>query len=370
MNNQISAVCLPSSYSGADRLRISGLPAGAIGKRADIEIKLEVETRRSRGVNAEKSLYKQTLELRQSELELPLPAAVREAYSYQSTALRIAIKLHIKIDDGILFDTRLVTEIVRDLPRPPAPPDDAAKLIEPKDKFDFSANLKAIPPHNRLIVLALAALAVVLIGVNSLLGVHDQFTANTAVYWYDHSGSDGDAESPMLKSLMGSGGLGLAVWLAIRRQFRRYMQIQLRPEVKFPRRGQRLAARDLIQGSARVPLERAVLRVVAVNDEKGQYKDGSGTKERTVSFTTPFRGVVIYEQYLPYLPARTPVETYLEGELNFEPVFALLYPPAKSCNTHGIDLRWEVQLLHPLFVDQELACSTDGLVFDDFHPPT
>ena len=369
MNQQISAECLPIGSSAADRLRISGLPATAIGKRADIEIKLEVETRRSRGVNADKSLHKQTLVLTQTSFELPLPASVRSAYCYESPALRVAIKLHLKIDDGILFDTKLVTEIARPLPRPPAPSVDAAKLIEPADKFDFSANLKAIPPHNRLIVLALSALAVVLIGVNSLLGVHDQFTANTAVYWYDHSGSDGDSESPMLKSLIGSGGLGLAVWFAIRRQFRRYMQIQLRPGVKFPRRGQRLLARDLIHGSARVPLEKATLRVVAVNDEKGQYKDGSGTKERTVSFTTPVRGVLIYEQFLPYLPARTPVETYLEGELDFALVFDQLYPPVKPCNSHGIDLRWEVQLLHPLFVDQELGCTTDGLVFDDFQPP-
>ena len=80
------------------------------------------------------------------------------------------------------------------------------------------------------------------------------------------------------------------------------------------------------------------------------------------------RGVLIYEQYLPLIPAHTPVENYLEGELDFEEMFEVLYPPLMTGANHGIDLRWEIQLVHPLFVDQELVCPCAGLAFADFTP--
>ena len=45
---------------------------------------------------------------------------------------------------------------------------------------------------------------------------------------------------------------------------------------------------------------------------------------------------------------------HLDGHVDFEPIFTELLPPQLISDTHGIDVVWEVQLLHPDFVDQEL----------------
>lgn len=367
MSTPISARFDETSGSDKARLVIEGLPVDAVGRNAELELRLHVNTKRSRGKDETRSIQSEQFKVTGSRHEMPLNESLNRLYSHTGRHIDIDIQVHVEIDDGLIFDTKLHTEAERQLLRSPAPKEDAEKLIEPPDAYNFRANLRAIPPRNRMIVMVLSIVGSILIGVNSLLGVHDEFVPESGTFFYDHSGSDG-SESPMMKSLFGSGGLGLTVWLAIRAQLRRYMSFESGPHRPFPRRGERRLARDLIRGKARVALEKTRLRVVAVNDEKGQYEEGSGTKRRTVSFATPFRGVVIYDQYLPYIPAHAAVESYLEGELDFEEMFEVLYPPLLTSSTHGIDLRWEIQLLHPQFVDQELKCSCDGLVFEDFLP--
>jgi len=356
-----------STDSDLTRLIVEGLPADAVGRTATLSLQLHVNTKRSRGIDQTRTIQAQEMRVTGTRLEMLLNEPLGRLYSHTGSSIDIDLRVHVEIDDGFIFDTKLHTEVERHLQRSPSPKEDAAKLIEPPDAYDFRANLAAIPPHNRMIVMILGAVGAVLIGINSLIGVHDEFAPDSSAYFYDHVGDDG-SESPAMKSLMGSGGLGLAVWLAMRRQLRRYMKFELGPRRGFPRRGERWPTRDLVRGSARVPLEKTRLRVVAVNDEKGQYEEGQGTRKRTVSFTTPFRGVVVYDQYLPFIPANVPVETYLEGDIDFEEMFEVLYPPLTASSTHGIDLRWEIQLIHPQFVDQEIACSCDGLVFEDFLP--
>jgi hypothetical protein len=367
MANVLSARFEESLTGAGTRLIFEGLPGNAIGRSATAELRLKVNTKRSRGIDEHKTVLSQTFKINGPRYELPIGDQLHELFSFDGTHIDIDLLAHIEIDDGFIFDTKMHTEIERELLRSPAPKEDAARLIEPPDAYNFRANLRAIPPRNRMIVMMLSIAGSILIGINTLLGIHDEFSPSGRTVFYDHVGSDG-SESPMMKSLFGSGGLGLTLWLAIRAQLRRYMKIELKSGLSFPRRGQRIAARDLVRGEARVPLEKTRLRVVAVNGEKGQYEEGSGTKKRTVSFTTPFRGVLIYEQYLPYIPAHTPVENYLEGDLDFDEMFEVLYPPLLTSSTHGIGLRWEIQLIHPLFVDQELACPCEGLVFADFVP--
>ena len=367
MSTTLTARFEESATGVGARLILDGLPSTAIGRSATAELRLKVRTTRSRGIDEHKTILSQSFKITGARFEMVIGDQLSALYSYDGAQIEIDILAHVEIDDGLIFDTKLHTEVERELLRSPPPAKDAEKLIEPTDAYSFRANLRAIPPRNRMIVMLLSVIGSILIGINTLLGVHDEFSPSSNVVFYDHVGSDG-SESPMMKSLFGSGGLGLTLWLAIRAQLRRYMQIELKPGLKFPRRGQRLAARDLIRGKARVPLEKTKLRVVAVNDEKGQYQEGTGTKRRTVSFTKPFRGVLIYEQYLPYIPAHTEMADYLEGELDFEEMFEVLFPPLLTSSTHGIDMRWEVQLIHPLFVDQELACPCSGLVFADFLP--
>ena len=111
------------------------------------------------------------------------------------------------------------------------------------------------------------------------------------------------------------------------------------------------------------------MRVVASNLECGQYIRGSGTNQRTVSFTEPIRGVVLFEKTVDHIPARAPIGTYFNDRFSFTPMFELLYPPVKISSSHGLKVHWEVQLIHPEFIDQELV-GPDGLFsYEDFLRP-
>jgi hypothetical protein len=46
-------------------------------------------------------------------------------------------------------------------------------------------------------------------------------------------------------------------------------------------------------------------------------------------------------------------------------MFGALYPPLMVGKEHGIQVKWEVQLLHPEFVDQEVV-RADELRYEDF----
>jgi hypothetical protein len=240
----------------------------------------------------------------------------------------------------------------------------------PRDRFSFIANLRAIPAKARIIVLWLIAIGVPVILLNAAVGARDQFVPESQVWFYDHSGDDG-SESPLMKALMGSGGVGMALWLAIRRQLQKYMRFEARLPSGPVERGARCRAADMMEGEARVPLQQATVRIVAYNREHGQYRttEGSGKNKRTVtkSFTSSARGVVLYEQVLAYVPANMPLAGYLDGEVDFTPIFDSLYPPFMLGGTHGLSLRLEAQLLHPEYVDHDIELDPGSLSSEAFY---
>ena len=123
---------------------------------------------------------------------------------------------------------------------------------------------------------------------------------------------------------------------------------------------------QLIAGSSRVDLHDATLRVVACNLEKGQYVRGSGSNERTVSFSNPNRAVLLYSKKVPIITEGTPIGNYFNEEFRFEPMFKALYPRQMITSEHGLDLAWEVQLLVDDFVDQELHGNPNVFVQKEF----
>jgi hypothetical protein len=88
-------------------------------------------------------------------------------------------------------------------------------------------NFKAIPRANQAITGLLLLIGAIVVGINTLVGIHDQFKPDHQTLFYDHRDSDGDSESPLQKSLVASGALGAALWLAIRRQLRKYMTFEI-----------------------------------------------------------------------------------------------------------------------------------------------
>jgi len=354
--------------AGGGEVRIRLNDRSALGRRAKLAVKLKAHVHDSRAVHAERVLHQQALTLDREVVSLTVPdGQLSEVYSYHGKQVDVRLQLLLTIDDGVLFDSEVETEHPLRLGDRPRLGHDHGHLMNPKDAFDFFANLSAIPARNRMITLALTLVGGVVVIANALLGLHDEFVPEAQTLLYDHSGSDG-SESPLMKALAGSGVLGAAIWMAIKLQLRKYMRFALKAHAPL-RRGLRLAARDLIDGVARVDLEDVTLRVVACNLECGQYKRGSGTKERTVSFRTPTRAVKLYERYLALVPANVHLALYLDGEIDFEPMFAQLYPPLKVGSSHGVEVAWEVQLLHPKFVDHEVDGAVGDLVYADFLDP-
>jgi hypothetical protein len=173
-----------------------------------------------------------------------------------------------------------------------------------------------------------------------------------------------------MKALAGSGAAGAALWLAIRRQLRRYMEFSAKlPEGRL-RRGLSCRPGELISGKAGVVLEQVQVRLVAYNREHGQYtkqeKDGNSTKTVTKEFTSEAGGLVLYEQMLFHVPKDKPIESLLSGEISFDALFDTLYPPVMQGGTHGLDVQLEAQLLHPEFVDQEVELPVSAIEVRDF----
>ena len=333
---------------------LSGFAPELIGHEAILSLRLKVDVKRSGGIDTTTPLFETLLKLSGPVLRVPVPAWPAHVYGYQGQHIDIGAVARLRVDDGMIFDTTL--EAALDLPRRTlgGQAAKAAAWIDPPDQYSLAANLRALSPKDRWIAKLLLAFAGVVGGGNVAIGLHDQFVPESNILWYDHHGSDG-GESPAMKSLAGSGVLGVGLWVAIRARLRRYMRLALAPGVSTPRLGDRRPARELVRGEARVPLERSTLRVVAANRELGQYSEKSGKETKTRSFRNPVQAVVLYEQFLPHVPAGTPLSQHLDGEVDFTPVFTDLLPPLTLGEHHGIDVVWEVQLLHPEFVDQELG---------------
>ena len=240
------------------------------------------------------------------------------------------------------------------------------ELIEPKDIFSFSKNLIAIPTHNKIATLGLLIVSLVVIVVNMLVGVHDQFSPEHATYFCSYVDSDGEGSSSLVKALGGCGAIGAAIWFAIRRQLRKYMTFKLKPITGSVNRQSEHAISELFYGVSRTDLEDVTLRIVACNMEKGKYVRGSGSNQRTVSFSTPVRGVLLYSKKVTLIPKNQPVENYFRDSISFEPMFMALYPPSEVSESHGLFIFWEIQLIHDDFVDQELEGNTAHFRREDF----
>ncbi|HEX6179506.1 MAG TPA: hypothetical protein VF057_14175 [Thermoanaerobaculia bacterium] len=337
-----------------------------IGHAADLSVVRKVVVHDSRAINKSDIVLRRDIARLDRRTVIELHRATLQAFSYSGEKISIEIHSELRIDDGALFDTTLTEQEQLDIGSRPSVADDAKSIVQPGDAFNFAKNLAAIPPLNRAITIGLVLIGSIVIAINSWIGWHDQFAPAPMTYFYDHRDSDGESESPLQKSLMASGALGAAIWLAIRKQLRKYMTFELHGVPQRICRGDVLRASTLLRGRARVPLENITVRIVACNMELGQYQRGSGTKKRTVSFKEPVRAVILYEQHVARVPAGHPVERYLAGEVAFEPMFRALYPPQMVGAKHGLALYWEVQLIHDDFIDQEVVGPVECFPWKDF----
>jgi hypothetical protein len=353
-------------FSDEIECRITVQDPDLIGHKAAFSLEQKVEVKDSRPVNKSRSLFEHKFTISSAETSFGIPKNAFKAFSYQGRKIDIKIESKVVVDDSILFDTKLSQEEEFNLGTKINNKVDANLIIEPKDLFSFFSNLKAIPAQNQITTLVLALAAGILIIVNTLIGAHDQFTPQSQTYFYSHYDSDGDGQSPLMNSLLGSGALGAMLWFAIRCQLRKYMSFAFKntPGKITPKTELNIA--DLIQGKSRVSLHDIELKIVACNMEHGQYIRGSGTNQRTVSFKEPVQGIILFAKKVDHIPAHHPIESYFQDQVKFDQMFKTLFPRQMIKSTHGLDIYWEVQLIHPQFVDQELVGPIDVFSYDDF----
>ena len=98
-------------------------------------------------------------------------------FQYDGEQIEIQCFGELVINDKLI---RKDTSVQKDLPvealKKPEVLSNTNELIEPKDIFSFSKNLMAIPTHNKIATLGLLVVGLVVIVVNMLIGVHDQFS--------------------------------------------------------------------------------------------------------------------------------------------------------------------------------------------------
>ena len=359
-------------HGSADRdglLRITFLDSGLVGKQAEFSLESEVNVDDSSPVHDEKILYEEKFTIRADRLmhDIVIPADHLKRYTYHGSKISILMHCKLKVDDSLLFDTKLTESLELPLGGKPRVDNDATTLIDPKDIFSFFANLKAIPAHNQLMTLGLVIVGGIVVIVNAIIGIHDQFVPDSMTWMYSHSRNSDDA-GPLEMALGGSGILGVGIWYALKKQLKKYMKFhlnrnlpeQLRPGVEYP-------VSKFFYGKSRVPLENATLRIVASNMECGQYRRRQGSTTRTVSFREPVRGVVLFEKTVALIPTNTTVSKYFQHDVfSFDEMFKVLYPPNMLSDTHGLDVHWEIQLLHTEFVDHELEGVKGKFDYSDF----
>lgn len=342
-----------------------------IGKEATFVIRRFVEVKDSRPVNDSTDMFKHKFTVRSGTETIRIPPHVLEErpFGYNGSEISIRCFGKLTINDRLI---RKDTSTEKDLPtvsiKKPKVTRSTKKLIDPKDVFSFTKNLMAIPTHNKLATLGLLIVGMVAIVVNMMIGIHDEFSAKYATYLYSQVDSDGEYSSPIVKALFGCGGIGAAIWFAIRRQLRKYMTFRFRPIAGLIDRKTECIVGNLIQGVSRTDLKDVTLRIVACNLEKGKYVRGSGSNRRTVSFSVPKRGVLLYSKEVKLIPKNHPVEQHFQDSISFDPMFKALYPPNNVSKSHGLFVYWEVQLIHNEFVDQELKGDAAQFKVDDFFP--
>lgn len=347
------------------RVKIAVHDTALVGHQAVFRLLAEARVKDKNPVHAKTVLHTETFTV-QGNHEIRIPRGTLHAYTYQGVQLDLLLHTRLEVDDAVLFDTVISTQQALDLGMKAPVSGDAESIVEPADSFMFFRNLDAIPARNRVITLALAVVGGIVMLVSALIGAHDQFVPESVTWLFSHYDSDGDSNSPLAKGLAGSGAVGAAIWFLIRAQLRKYMGFHLGRIPQRIRPRDVVPAASLFSGRSRVPLRQVTLRVVASNMECGQYVRGSGTKRRTVSFREPVRGVVLYERQVTQIPAGVPIAAYFQGSVDFDRLFTTLYPPLKVSKSHGLAVHWEIQLLHPEFVDQELVGPNTPLHYEDF----
>jgi hypothetical protein len=301
------------------RCRIDVTDPARIGHAAELRIIRRVTVKDRRPVHASEVLVKHRIEKLEIRNVVDLERRTFQAFSYTGHRIDIDIHTELKIADGFLFDTKLTEESELAFSPRPKISGNAKEITEPDDRYELMSNMAALSTSGRVATAGLMLLGAFVIAFNTL-----------------------------------------------KKQLRGYMTFELHGVPKRIGRGDRLPVKSHVRGQSRVALDDVVIRVVASNVEKGQYVVGAGKSRAVKSFVEPVRALVLYEKRLARIPAGTRIESLLDGEIDFGPMFRSLYPPQRVSRTHALDVYWEVQLLSGKYVDQEVIGPVECFPWSEF----
>lgn len=340
----------------------------AVGESMTLSIHQSVTVKLSRGVNKSKRVYSRDFRVSSARSEtLRIPLKDINAYTYSGHDISMSTEVQLSKTTSMLsFFSKQKQPVKLGFFSAPAKTVSAAVMIEPPDTFNLFKNIKVLSGSDKLYFLSVCILAVFIVSANSLIGWHDQNSAVGSTYFYSHYNSDGEKQLPLFNAMAFNVALIGMFGYWLKKILRRYMSFRLVGKLGEVTLGKRYSLGRMLRGRSRIDLEGCELRVVACNVELGQYVTGSGKKRRTHSFQTPVKCISIYKKKLDRIPKEEQIRRYLKDDICFDEVYQHLAPNCTVSKTHGVKLHWEVQLLHPELVDQEVVGASDGFYFGHF----
>jgi len=330
-----------------------------LGHDARFQIIRKVIVLDSRPVNSEQIIYEEPFHLNSDSASFRVQLKDLNSYDYSGQLIRITLIAKCIVNDGFIFDSKHSIDFQIQYEPNQHATKDAELLIQPKDDYNMLHNYRVLPTANKIYIILALILSIPLVFISLLSGLMSQFSS---VHILSFINSDSAIWAIIVGVIFAIG-----IWFFIGYQLKKYMTFKFKKLSGLVQQNSRIAVRDLIKGKSTIALNNITLRVVACNMEHGQYTRRDGTRTRTVSFHNPFRGVILYEKLISNIPPKIQIDLFFNGDCDFSKVYASLYPPQMNGRSHGIDIYWEVQLIHPEFVDQELIGKNDLFEFRAFY---
>lgn len=351
MSNGVHLEIQPAKGPGGRPVCHVELDGSHAGRRVTFSLVRKVSVKDHRAIDKEDLLFSHDFRAEVGRREsFELPGEDAAIYSYRGPHMDIQLLCRIVVDDGFLWDTT-VEEAVQADPFPhPRTGACARHLADPEDQYRFFENLQALPPGRRLLAGTVAALGIGGLAANGFVTLHDMITPSREAFFYPP-----DAGPTLMMSLFLTFLGGTLVYATLKKLMGGYVSLAPARLAGPLGREDQVRVGDLFRAEALTDLSGLRVRVIACNQEKGQYRRGSGTNTRTVSFSHPTRGVVLLDRTLGVLRRGTEVHLELRDPLDLTPMFDGLYPPQMVGAHHGMNVHFEIQLMHDDLIDRELV---------------
>ena len=118
------------------------IPEEHIGRKATFTVHAVAEVKDSDPKDSKKSIFSRSFQVENTRLRFELPFKKVRSYAFKGSNIHIVWKVKLKIDDGIILDTTYKKDFSCPLSKP-SQKEDAARLIDPRDRSYYATNLGA-----------------------------------------------------------------------------------------------------------------------------------------------------------------------------------------------------------------------------------